>query len=193
MSSLRRGHANLLCIVPILVYVLPKRALMWSLNAQIILSLSDNLIYTFFFFFRILSNLILSVSSKVLLMTFFWRFSFYAWFLLLSHFSHVQLCMTLWTVACQAPLSIGFSRREYWSGLPFPPPGDLLTQGLNLHLLCLLCCQADSLPLLPPKKPLSSFKFLQSLLSSPGIAVTLVFQLLVYHMFSGSIHYWKWH
>ena len=104
MSSLRRGHANLLCIVPILVYVLPKWALMWSLNAQIILSLSDNLIYTFFFFFRILSNLILSVSSKVLLMTFSWRFSFYAWFLcMLSHFSHVQLCMTLWTVACQAP------------------------------------------------------------------------------------------
>ena len=60
MSSLRRGHANLLCIVPILVYVLLKRALMWSLNAHIILSLSDNLIYTFFF--RILSNLILSVS-----------------------------------------------------------------------------------------------------------------------------------
>ena len=101
----------------------------------------------------------------------------------------VQLCMTLWTVACQAPLSIGFSRQEYWSGLPFPPPGGLLTQGLNLHLLYLLHCQADSLPLLPAKKPLPSSRFLQSLLSSPGITVTLVFQLLVYHMFSGSIHY----
>ena len=33
--------------------------------------------------------------------------------------------MTLWTVACKTPLSIGFSRQEYWSGLPFPPPGDL--------------------------------------------------------------------
>ena len=33
--------------------------------------------------------------------------------------------MTPWTVACQAPLSLGFSRQEYWSGLPFPPPGDL--------------------------------------------------------------------
>ena len=41
-----------------------------------------------------------------------------------SHFSHVQLCATLWTVACQAPLSMGFSRQEYWSGLPCPPPGD---------------------------------------------------------------------
>ena len=42
---------------------------------------------------------------------------------------------TLWTVACQASLSMEFSRQEYWSGLPFPPPGDLLTQGLNLGLL----------------------------------------------------------
>ena len=40
-----------------------------------------------------------------------------------NHFSHVQLCMTLWTVAHQAPLSMGFSRRVYWSGLPYPSPG----------------------------------------------------------------------
>ena len=43
----------------------------------------------------------------------------------LSRFSHVQLCATLWTVARQAPLSMGFPRQEYWSGLPCPPPGDL--------------------------------------------------------------------
>ena len=43
----------------------------------------------------------------------------------LSHFSHVRLFATLWTVAHQAPLSMGFSRQEYWSGLPFLPPGDL--------------------------------------------------------------------
>ena len=43
----------------------------------------------------------------------------------LSHFSCVQLFATLWTVARQAPLSMGFSRQEYCSGLPFPPPGDL--------------------------------------------------------------------
>ena len=43
----------------------------------------------------------------------------------LSHFSHVQLFVTLWTVACQAPLFMGFSRQQYWSGLPYPPPGDL--------------------------------------------------------------------
>ena len=39
--------------------------------------------------------------------------------------SSVQLFATPWTVAHQAPLSLGFSRQEYWSGLPFPPPGDL--------------------------------------------------------------------
>ena len=43
--------------------------------------------------------------------------------------SHVQLFVTLWTVACQGPLSLGFFRQEYWSGLPFPPPGDLSNLG----------------------------------------------------------------
>ena len=44
---------------------------------------------------------------------------------MLSCFSHVQLFVTPWTVAHQAPLSVGFSRQEHWSGLPCPPPGDL--------------------------------------------------------------------
>ena len=45
----------------------------------------------------------------------------------LSHFRHVLLFATLWTVAHQTPLSMGFSKQEYWSGLPCPPPGDLPT------------------------------------------------------------------
>ena len=44
---------------------------------------------------------------------------------MLGHFSRVWLCATLWTVACQAPLSMGFPRQRYWSVLPCPPPGDL--------------------------------------------------------------------
>ena len=44
--------------------------------------------------------------------------------LLLSHFSHVQLCVTPQTAACQAPPSLGFSRQEHWSGLPFLSPMD---------------------------------------------------------------------
>ena len=45
--------------------------------------------------------------------------------------SHVRFFVTPWTVAHQAPLSMGFSRQEYWGGLPFPSPGDFPTQGLN--------------------------------------------------------------
>ena len=49
----------------------------------------------------------------------------------LSHFSHVRLFVTLWTVAHQSPLSRGFSRQEYWSGLPCPPPEDLPNSGIE--------------------------------------------------------------
>ena len=49
--------------------------------------------------------------------------------------SHVWLFVTPWTVARQAPLSMGLSRKEYWSGLPFPSPEDLLDQWLNPHIL----------------------------------------------------------
>ena len=45
--------------------------------------------------------------------------------------SHVQLFVTPRTVSCQVPLSMGFSRQEYWSGLPFPPPGDLPQPGIE--------------------------------------------------------------
>ena len=54
---------------------------------------------------------------------------------MLSRFSHVQLFVTLWTVAHQAPLSLEFSRQEHWSGFPCPPPGIFATHGSNLHLL----------------------------------------------------------
>ena len=44
---------------------------------------------------------------------------------MLSCYSRIQLCVTQWTLAHQAALSMGFFRQEYWSGLPCPPPGDL--------------------------------------------------------------------
>ena len=50
---------------------------------------------------------------------------------MLSHFSRVQLFVTSWTIACQAPLPMGFFRQEYWSGLPYPPPGDLPNLGIE--------------------------------------------------------------
>ena len=54
---------------------------------------------------------------------------------MLSVFSPVQLFVTLWTVACQAPLSMGFLREEYWSGFPCPPSGDLSNPGIKPVLL----------------------------------------------------------
>ena len=56
--------------------------------------------------------------------------------------SRVQLFETPWTVAPQAPLSMGFSRQEYWSGLPFPSPGDLPDPGIEPRSPTL---QADAL------------------------------------------------
>ena len=54
---------------------------------------------------------------------------------MLSRFSPAQLFVTLWTVAHQAPLSMGFSRQEYWSGLLCPPPGTLPHPGIELASL----------------------------------------------------------
>ena len=54
---------------------------------------------------------------------------------MLSHFSHVQLFVTLWTVAHQAPLSKRFSRQEYWNKLPYPPPGHLPNPRIELTSL----------------------------------------------------------
>ena len=58
--------------------------------------------------------------------------------------------MTPWTIVHQAPLSVGFSKQEYWSGLPFPSPGDLPDPGIEPVSPAL---QADSLPSEPLRKP----------------------------------------
>ena len=70
--------------------------------------------------------------------------------------SHVWLFVTPWTVAHQAPLSMGFSRLECWSGWPCPPPGDLPNPGIEPGSPTL---QADSLPSEPPGKPWLLSKF----------------------------------
>ena len=69
--------------------------------------------------------------------------------------SHVQLFATPWTVAHQAPLSMGFSRQEYWSGLPFPSPGDLPNPGIKPRSPAL---QADALSSEPPGTTLGGQK-----------------------------------
>ena len=65
--------------------------------------------------------------------------------------SRVQLFSTTWTVAHQAPLSMGFSRQEHWSGLPFPSPEDLHSPGIKPKSPAL---QATSLPSEPQGKPI---------------------------------------
>ena len=70
----------------------------------------------------------------------------------LSHFSCVQLFAMLWTITHQAPLTMGFSRQEYWSGLHAFLQWILLDPGVNQCLLCLLRWQAGSLPQVPPGK-----------------------------------------
>ena len=64
--------------------------------------------------------------------------------------SRIRLFATPWTVAYQAPLSVEFSRQEYWSGLPYPCPGDLPNPRIEPRSPAL---QADTLPSEPPGKP----------------------------------------
>ena len=67
--------------------------------------------------------------------------------------SRVQHIATLWTVACQAALSMEFSRQEYWSGLPFSSPGDLPNTGLILMSLASFALEGRFFTTLPPGKP----------------------------------------
>ena len=71
---------------------------------------------------------------------------------MLGCFSCVRLFATLWTVAPQAPLSMGFSRQEYWSGSPCSLPGDLPDLGVEPTSLVSPALKVDSLPTEPPGK-----------------------------------------
>ena len=70
----------------------------------------------------------------------------------LSLFGHVRLLATLWTVARQAPLSVGFSRQECWSALPCPSPGDLPNTGIEPASLTSPALAGRFLPTVPPGK-----------------------------------------
>ena len=67
--------------------------------------------------------------------------------------SRVQLFVIRWTAARQAPLSMEFSRQEYWNGLPFPPPGDLPDPGIELTSPASPALAVDSLPLSHLRSP----------------------------------------
>ena len=98
------------------------------------------------------------MSFYILLTQFILIFTFYITMVHLSKQRKEDKCacvcsvmsetlLTPWTIACKALLSLEFFRQEYWSGLPFSIPVDGPHAGIELHLLCLLHCQADSLPL----------------------------------------------
>ena len=73
--------------------------------------------------------------------------------LLFKSLSHVQLFATLWTVACQASLSMGFSRQEHCSGFPLAPPGDLPDTGIKPKSLMSSASASKFFTLAPPAKP----------------------------------------
>ena len=75
----------------------------------------------------------------------------YIYIVVVKSLSRVQLFVTPWTAAHQAPQSMGFSRQEYWSGLPFPSPGDLPDPGIEPGSPAL---EADALTSEPPGKPI---------------------------------------
>ena len=73
-----------------------------------------------------------------------------------------------WTVVCQAPLSMGFSRQEHWNGFPFPSPEDLLNPGIEPRCPAL---QADSLLTEPPGNHIHTHTYIHSFLDSVSLLV----------------------
>ena len=103
-------------------------------------------------------------------------------------------CLTLlwapWTVDRQAPLSMGFSRQEYWSGLPFPPPGDIPDPGIERVSLVFSALAGRFFTTAPPRKPLRSIRVVEngqisSFLwpSSILVCVCVCVCVYVYHIF----------
>ena len=93
----------------------------------------------------------------------------YMYMCMCQSFSHIQLFAVPRTVNCQAPLSIEISRQEYWSGLPFPSPGDLPNPGIEPGSPTL---QADTIPSEPPGKPRTLPVIIIQLLSHVQLFVT---------------------
>ena len=112
------------------------------------------------FTFIVISDLAVFISIIIVCVSYlhYISFLFYSslYECMLSHFSHVQLCSIPRTVACQAPLSMGFSRQKYYPLLQ----GIFLTQAVNLPLV-FPALAAGSLPLAPPGKPLLTLMFFQ--------------------------------
>ena len=113
-------------------------------------------------------------------------------YMTVKSFSHVRLFVTPWTVACQTPLSMRFSRQEYWDGLPFPTLRDLPDPGMEPRSPAL---QADSLLTEPPGSPPRVTYFnTQQLKTCPrllGLGFSLWMKISVFAQFQNSEELWK--
>ena len=128
--------------VPGLVFV--ARFLIASSVSFPVIGLFSFSIFSVFRHYRLCASMSLCVSYRL---TRFWCIIVMAFSLWTYMLNHVQLFATPWAVACQAPLSVGFSRQEYWGGLPFLLQGVFLTQGSSPHPCVSCTLQVDSLPL----------------------------------------------
>ena len=100
----------------VVLFFLPSHPTLWLLTHSLFIHSFNN-----FFSIHHIPGMVLSTAEQ--------KRKLYVEFLLFSHSVVSDSFATPWTVACQAPLSMGFPREEYWSGLPFPPPGDLPSPG----------------------------------------------------------------
>ena len=110
----------------------------------------------------------------------------------LSHFCHVWLFVTIWTVSCQVLLPVWFSRQEYWNGVPCLLQGIFLTQALNPHFIYFLHWPAGSLPQAPLGKP--SIYFIVLFKWSFQENKIIYWQIPIYYNFHFNIlsHYHFW-
>ena len=105
--------------------------------------------------------------------------------LLFSRFSHVRLSETPWTIARQAPLSVGFPRQEYWRGLPFPSPGDLSIFPRDWpHVSCIA---GRFFTTGPPGKTTASLKRIPSFCCQVQTGILFVFFCIIILFFQWSI------
>ena len=106
---------------------------------------------------------------------------------MLSHFSCVQFSVTPWTVGHQAALPMGFSRQEYWSGLPCPPPGDLPDPGMEPVFPESPALQTDSLPPSHLGSPVLASIIQQS--DSVIYIYIYIYIYILFHIFSTVVYY----
>ena len=121
--------------------------------------LALNPIYTYTFFSPVMTTLHCNHIYGIILPA-----SLHACMCVLSH---VQLFATLWTVAHWAPLSMEFSRQEYWSGLPFLTPGDLPGPRDGSCVSCVLCIGRRFFTTVSPRKSLLACKILPFIFIAP--------------------------